>query len=259
MPAAAARRGDPPAELIWHRFVADILHAHMKCMNLSENQVIQHLSQKIHIENVHRHFVCAQEAAANKLCTVRQWLDRIRDFYFTTGAFRHKVEHAWTQYQSTNTTDFNDLIHHIETYDQMIFLDYAHLVGKSQLLNFAWILFSKIQYLMQPGCTTTVANTLRMFLPLSNLVSKMQTVLTPAQILSRFEADESAKASISWIIQRLQQVRESANTAQRYKNLDNEVNIDFARLGKPKPQFHKPRSTTTRSRSHCIKQSFKLY
>ena len=58
----------------------------------------------------------------------------------------------------------------------MIFLDYAHLAGKSQLLDFAWILFSKIQYLMQPGCTTTVSNTLRMFLPLSNLVSKMQTV-----------------------------------------------------------------------------------
>ena len=236
MPAAAALRGDPLAELIWHRYVADILHARMKCMNLSENQVIQHLSQKIHRE--HQHFVCAQEAAANQLCTVRQWLDRIRDFYFTSGAFRHKLEHAWTQYQSTNATDFNDLIHHIKTYYQMIFLDYAHLAGKSQLLDFAWILFSKIQYLMQPGCTTTVSNTLRMFLPLSNLVSKMQTVLTPAQNLSKFEADESAKEFISWIIQQLQQVRESANTAQRYTNLDNEVNIDFARLGKPKPHFH---------------------
>ena len=66
----------------------------------------------------------------------------------------------------------------------------------------------------------------------------MQTVLTPAQNLSRFEADESAKEFISWIIQQLQQVRESANTAQRYTNLDNEVNIDFARLGKPKPHFY---------------------
>ena len=26
MPAAAALRGDPLAELIWHRYVADILH-----------------------------------------------------------------------------------------------------------------------------------------------------------------------------------------------------------------------------------------
>ena len=92
MPAAAALRGDPLAELIWHRYVADILHARMKCMNLSENQVIQHLSQEIHRE--HQHFVFAQEAAANQLCTVRQWLDRIHDFYFTSGAFRHKLEHA---------------------------------------------------------------------------------------------------------------------------------------------------------------------
>ena len=197
MPAAAALRGDGLAELIWHRDVADILHARMKCMNLSENQVIQHLSQKIHGQ--HQHFVCAQEAAANQLCTVRQWLHRIHDFYFPSGAFRYKLEHAWTQYQSTNATDFNDLIHHIKTYDQMIFLHYAHLAGKSQLLDFARILFSKIHYLMQPGCTTT----LRMFLPLSNLVSKMQTVLTPAQNLSRFKADESAKAFISWIIQQL--------------------------------------------------------
>ena len=101
----------------------------MKCMNLSENQVIQHLSQKIHRE--HQHFVCAQEAAAKQLYTVRQWLYRICDFYFTSGAFRHKLEHAWTQYQSTNATDFNDLIHQIKTYYQMIFLDYAHLASKS--------------------------------------------------------------------------------------------------------------------------------
>ena len=33
-------------------------------------------------------------------------------------------------------------------------------------------------------------------------------------------------------------VNESANTAQRYTKLDNEVSIDFARLGKPKPHFH---------------------
>ena len=92
---------------------------------------------------------------------------------------------------------------------------------------------------MQPGCATTVANILRMFLPLSHLVSKIQTVLKPAQNLSRFEADASAKEFISWIIQQLQEVRESANTAQRYTNLDNEVNTDFARQGKPKPHFHR--------------------
>ena len=72
-------------------------------------------------------------------------------------------------------------MHHIKTYYQMIFLDYAHLAGKSQLLDFVWILFSKFQHLMQPGCTTTVTNTLRMFFPLSNLFSIMQTALTPAQ------------------------------------------------------------------------------
>ena len=234
MPAAAALRGDPLAELIWHRYVSDVLHARMKCMNLSEHQIIQHLSQKIHRE--HQHFVCAQESASDPLCTVRQWLDTIRDFYFTSGAFRHKLEHAWTRYQATNATDFNDLIHHIKTYYQMIFLDYAHLAGRSQLLDFAWILFSKIQALMQPTCMTVVANTLRMFLPLSNLVSKMQILLTPAQNLSRFEADEAAKEFVTWVIQQLQQVRESANTALRYTNLDTEVNVDFARLGKPKQQ-----------------------
>ena len=41
MPAAAALRGDPLAELIWHTYVADTLHARMKCMNLWENQVVQ--------------------------------------------------------------------------------------------------------------------------------------------------------------------------------------------------------------------------
>ena len=57
MPAAAALRGVSLAELIWHRYVVDVLHARMKCMNLSENQVIQHLSQKI------------QRAPAFCLCT----------------------------------------------------------------------------------------------------------------------------------------------------------------------------------------------
>ena len=234
MPAAAALRGDPLAELIWHRYVSDILHARLKSMNLSEHQVIQHLSQKVGRE--HQHFVCAQEAATDPHCTVRKWLDTIRDFYFTSGAFRHKLEHAWTKYQATNATDFNDLIHHIKTYYQMIFLDYAHLAGKLHLLDFAWILFSKIQALMQPACMTVVASTLRMFLPLSNLVNKMQLVLTPAQNLSKYEADDAAKQFVIWVIQQLQQVREAANTAQRYTNLDTDINVDFARLGKPQPQ-----------------------
>ena len=231
MPAAAALRGDPLAELTWHRYVSDVLHARLKSMNLSEHQVIQHLSQKVLRE--HQHFVCAQETAADPHCTVRKWLDTIRDFYFTSGAFRQKLEHAWTRYQSTNAADFNDLIHHIKTYYQMIFLDYAHLTGKLHQLDFAWILFSKIQALLQQTCTSTVANTLRMFLPLSNLVNKMQHVLTPAQHLSRYEADEAAKSFVSWIVQQLQQVREAANTAQRYTNVDTSINVDFARLGKP--------------------------
>ena len=36
----------------------------------------------------------------------------------------------------------------------------------------------------------------------------------------------------------MQQVRESVKISQRYTNLDNEVIIDFARLGKPKPHFY---------------------
>ena len=125
------------------------------------------------------------------------------------------------------------LIHHITTYYQMIFLDNAHLAGKLHQLDFAWILFSKVQALLQQTCTSTVANTLRMFLPLSNLVNKMQHVLTPAQHLSRYEAHEAAKSFVSWIVQQLQQVREAANTAQRYTNIDTSVNVDFAPLGKP--------------------------
>ena len=68
MLAMAALRGDPLAERIWHRYVADILHARMKCMNLSENQVILHLSQKFHRD--HQHFVCAQETVVIYICTL---------------------------------------------------------------------------------------------------------------------------------------------------------------------------------------------
>ena len=56
----------------------------------------------------------------------------------------------------------------------------------------------------------------------------MQTVLTPVQNLSRFEADESAEEFISWIMQQLQQVSELVDTGQRYTNLDNEINFYFA-------------------------------
>ena len=85
----------------------------------------------------------------------------------------------------------------------MIFLDYENLAGKSQLLEFDWIIFYQVQCPTPLGSTIIVAKTLRMFLPLSNLVSKLQTVSISTQNVSRFEADESTKELISWIIHQL--------------------------------------------------------
>ena len=92
------------------------------------------------------------------------------------------------------------MIQHIKKYYHMIFLDYENLADQSQLLEFDWIIFYQVQYPTPPGSTIIVAKILRMFLPLSNLVSQLQTVSISTQNVSRFEADESTKELISWII-----------------------------------------------------------
>ena len=148
---------------------------------------------------------------------------------------------AWQRYDAAESVDFNELIHHIKTYYRLIFLDYAHMQGKQSLLDFACILFTKLQHLMQPACTSALAGTLRMFMPLSTLLEKFNVELKPAMGGCAQSADATAVHFITWSVTQLQQVRESANTVKRFAGDTPDYNIDYAMLhSKRKPQPHTP-------------------
>lgn len=229
IPAASALRGDPLSELRWHRFQCDALHARADAVKLSERQVIRHLFSSC--SRAQPHYTIAQETLSRQFCTLREWLDTIRDFYFTSGQFRHNIERAWQQYSAADAVDFNELIHHIKTYYQLIFLDYVHMPGKQTKLEFAWILFTKLQALLQPGTTSVLTPVLIMFMPLSTLLERMNTELTPALRESSETGAVVAESFIIWVITQLQSVRESANTARRFTTELPTPNIDFALMG----------------------------
>lgn len=64
-------------------------------MKLSEAQVIKHLSKGFSREAMHYHV--ATEKSMSPECTVHEWLDAIRDFFFTNGHFRMHIEGAWSK------------------------------------------------------------------------------------------------------------------------------------------------------------------
>ena len=236
MPTSSALRRDSLSELQWHTYVSQVLHARSQCMHLSEKQVIQHLTSAS--QQAAPHIAAAQECASNPYCTVRTWLDCIRDFYFTNGQFRHNIEVGWREYDATTASDFNDIIHHIRTYYRLIFLDYAHMQGELTRLHFAWILFSKMQELMNPTCTSNLSSILRSFFPLSDLLSKMSGQLKPARQQCMESANKIATEFISWSIQQLQEVKENANTARIYTPAVSSRQIDYALLHKSKFRTH---------------------
>lgn len=233
-PSFSGNRGDQLSELRWHKYQSDILHARTRCSQLSENQVVQHLMTSF--DRTEQHFTIAQQAALRPDCTVRQWLETIRDFYFTSGQFRHNIERAWQSYNPEESADFNELMHHIKEYYRLIFLDYPHMPGKQSRLDFACILFTKLQKLMQQSSMSPLSSTLNMFMPLSQLLTKFNDELRPAMNENTERADVTATAFIEWTVTQLLQVRESANTVRRY-NLDSTENrFDYARLrNKRKP------------------------
>ena len=233
MPTSVALRGDSLSELLWHKFQSDVLHARSNCMHLSEKQVIQHLTSKFSRSD--QHFSIAQECALSAHCTTRQWLEVIRDFYFTSGQFRFNLERGWHNYKASDATDFNDLIHHIKTYYRLVFLDYTHMQGKLSKLDFAWVLFTKLQHLMQADCRSPISPVIHMFMPLSTLLEQMNGILKPAMTECTDVANQSADRFTSWVVTQLQQVRESANTAKRYTMDTADQHIDYARLSRPTP------------------------
>ena len=240
MPTGAALRGDQSAELRWHKYQSDALHARASCMRLSERQIIQHIMSRS-CKQSDQHFAVAQETALRPNCTLRQWLECIRDFYFTNGQFRHNVERAWQNYNMTEACDFNEIIHHIKSYYHLIFLDYAHMPGKQTRLEFACILFTKLQHIMSPSCQSQVTSTLVMFMPLSQLLDKFQNELTPAMLENTEKADSVAMNFVSWAIKQLLQVRESANTVRRFSADTSESRFDYAMLyNKRKNMTDKP-------------------
>ena len=165
-------------------------------MKLSESQVIKHLSKGYPRDAMH--FQTAIEKAQTDGCTVRDWLDTIRDFFFTNGQFRMHIEGSWSKYRAGQATSFNDLIHHIRIYYQLIFIDYAALPGKMTLQDFAWNLFDKLQHLMSHECTSELSLTVKKFVPQSELLNKLASHLDNSHTWSTARANAQALEFTTW-------------------------------------------------------------
>lgn len=222
-----AVRGDASAERHWHQYVCEVLRNRALCSKLSESQVIKHLSKTFPPDAVH--FQTAREQSEVPGCTVRTWLDTIRDFFFTNGQFRFHIETAWSKYRASAAVDFNDLIHHIRIYYQLIFLDYESLPGKMSLQDFAWHLFDKLRFLMSSDCASSLSITIKSFMPLPELLAQLSSQLEQAHTWAPQRADDSAHAFVVWCIDRLNTAKSTANTAMRYSiPTQQHHGIDFA-------------------------------
>ena len=197
-------------------------------MHLSESQVIRHLSMSF--SRADRHFQTAKEKAKTPFCSVRDWLDTIRDFYFTNGQFRLHVETAWKSYRAGQAVDFNDFVHHVRTYYQLIFLDYPELPSKMNKHDFARHLFDKVHYLMSPDCNSTLGMTVRMFLALPDLLSKLRLHIEPAPTWIDSRSAREADMFIAWCVDQVQAAKDSANSAKRYATATTNQfhGVDFA-------------------------------
>lgn len=228
-PAETAARGDASAERVWHDYSCNVLRARSLCTQLSEQQVITHLSQ--HFQRAEPHFAVSEECRTQPGCTVVNWLTALREFFFTNQQFRYNIELAWERYRIGHARDFNELIHHIRVYYQLIFLDYTELPGKMTLHDFAWYLFEKMQHLLSPDCKTELAKTVQLCIPLSGVLEQMQLHLrTQATATTALELDP-AHSFVSWCLKQLKFARETANTTRRYATVqDTRTTVDYAQL-----------------------------
>ena len=227
-PLSDAVRGDASAERKWHHYVGEVLNNRVLCMKLSEAQVIKHLSKGFTRDAMH--YQVATEKAMSPDCTVREWMDAIRDFFFTNGQFRMHIEGAWSKYRAGKASSFNDLVHHVRIYYQLIFLDYVDLPGKMSLQDFAWNLFDKLQHLMSPECTSELSATVKMFMPLPDLLQKLTTHLENSHTWPTERANSQAIAFVTWCVDKLNTAKETANTAKRFATFsaNHYQGVDFA-------------------------------
>lgn len=235
-PQEALERGDASAENVWHQYVCEVRHARSLCLNLSEAQVIRHLTMSFTRSAMH--YQTSIEKAQTPNCTVTDWLDAIRDFFFTNGLFRHHIEQAWQTYKAGHASDFNDLVHHIRTYYQLIFLDYPKLSGDMTVQDFAWHLFEKMQYLMSHACKSSLGVTLQMYIPHSDLLKQMHLHLSQARGKSTDKASAAGVSFVIWCIEQLHVAKAAANAAQRYSSASYlpTPGVDYAALTN-KPQL----------------------
>lgn len=228
-PVDIVARGDASAERTWHEYACNVLRARVICMQLSELQVISHLAQSF--QRSDPHFAISEECRLHNSCTVVFWLTTLREFFFTNQQFRHNIELAWQQYRVGHAKDFNELVHHIRVYYQLVFLDYPTLPGKMTLHDFAWHLFEKMQHLLSPACKTDLARTVQLYIPLSGVLEQMQLHLrTQAMVSTTLELDP-AHGFVSWCLKQLRFAKEVANTTRRYATLQEaRTTIDYAQL-----------------------------
>ena len=227
-PSKAITQGDIDSELSFHRYCCQILHSRVLCMELSEAQVIEHLS--IDLKQHDAQFTVAKSRAQQPNCTVRSWLDAIRSAFFTSGEFRMTIETAWRQYKISQARDFNDLLHHIRTYYQLIFLDYANLAGDMKLHDYAWHLFDKMTHLTTT-CHSPLARVVQTYFSKTELLSQMVAKLKQPKT-GGIDKEKPALEFLEWTLTQLQVAKESANIAQRYSatHTSNSDPVDFAAL-----------------------------
>lgn len=228
-PTDVVARGDASAERAWHEYACNVLRARVICMQLSEQQVISHISQDF--QRSDPHFAISEDCRVQTGCTVLFWLSALREFFFTNKQFRHNIELAWQQYRVGHARDFNELIHHVRVYYQLIFLDYPTLPGKMTLHDFAWHLFEKMQHFLSGACRTELARTAQLCVPLSGVLEQMQLHLQDRIMVSTALEADPAHVFVTWCLKQLKLARETANKTRQYATIpDTRTTIDYAHL-----------------------------
>jgi hypothetical protein len=250
LPFQALETGDVASELKWHQFSSEVLRKRASCIALSERQVIEHLARPIH-RNTMLHKVYST-CLENDKCTVSDFLTAVRDFYFPNGQFRIHVERGWTQLRVGSIAEFNDLLHHIRMYFQLIFTEYAWMRGQMTRHDFARHLFDKLQHLVTE-CHSTLAKTIQKFFPLAELLDKFSIHLDQTMLWSPERVESEATAFVQWSMERLQKAKMAANTANLYKTTATTLtsSIDFASSVKPKPARAQPTSLVSQGGSYA--------
>lgn len=107
---------------------------------------------------------------------------------------------------------------------------------------------------MSPDCTSELSNTVKMFIPLSELLGKVASNLENSHTWPISRADSMALSFVTWCVDKLNAAKETANTAKRHTTLasNHYQGVDFASTNtQANPTSHSDATAPPRDRRNA--------